>query len=110
MTVIESLPYALFCMAVVFAALIALCLIIKVFSFLFGRMSGEETNSGTTPQAAIKAAPQTVSTNQVSGTSSGQLTLKGVDEPTAAIIMAVISEDLGMPLEQLSFKSIKLVK
>lgn len=42
--------------------------------------------------------------------SQGQLELVGVDEPTAAVIMAVVSDKSGIPLERLSFKSIKLLE
>lgn len=109
MTVIQSLPYALFCIAVVFVVLIALSLIIKVFSFIIGLLSKGIEKPSDTP-AEVTSPQQIAGTTQVFGTSSGQLTLQGVDETTAAIIMAVISEDLKMPLDQLNFKSIKLVK
>lgn len=108
MTVIQYLPYALFCMGVVFAVLIVLSLIIKVFSFIIGLLSDRiEKPSDEYIPAADENTP---ATPQISGTSTGQLTLQNVDEPTAAIIMAVISQDLGMSLNELIFKSIKLVK
>ena len=39
--------------------------------------------------------------------SQGTLELDGVDEPTAAVIMAIVSDESGIPLNRLLFKSIK---
>ena len=33
--------------------------------------------------------------------------LVGIDEPTAAVVMAIVSDKTGIPLERLKFKSIK---
>lgn len=41
--------------------------------------------------------------------SQGQVELIDTDEKTAAVIMAVVSNKTGIPLERLSFKSIKLI-
>ena len=42
--------------------------------------------------------------------SSGTLKLKNCDEKTAAMIMAIVSDNTGIPLNELVFKSIKLVE
>ncbi|MCR5523848.1 MAG: OadG family protein [Clostridia bacterium] len=39
--------------------------------------------------------------------SEGKLDLIDVDEPTAAVIMAIVSEQSGIPLNRLSFNSIR---
>lgn len=41
------------------------------------------------------------------GLSTGQLKLIGVDEKTAAMIMAIVSHESGIPLSELRFISIK---
>ena len=41
------------------------------------------------------------------GNSAGKLDLIDVDEPTAAVIMAIVSDQSGIPLNRLNFKSIK---
>ena len=46
----------------------------------------------------------------VAGVSQGTIDLVNVDEKTAAIIMAIVSDKSGIPLNRLSFKSIKLVE
>jgi hypothetical protein len=42
-------------------------------------------------------------------TSAGELRLIGVDERTAAIIIATVSDHLKIPLNELQFKSIKIL-
>lgn len=44
------------------------------------------------------------------GMNQGELELVGTDEKTAAIIMAIVSDKSGIPLNRLSFKSIKLME
>ena len=40
----------------------------------------------------------------------GQVELINTDEKTAAVIMAIVSEKSGIPLERLNFKSIRLIE
>ncbi|MBP3937863.1 MAG: hypothetical protein IK955_00515 [Clostridia bacterium] len=42
--------------------------------------------------------------------SSGDLELVGTDEKTAAVIMAIVSDKSGIPLNRLQFKSIALME
>ncbi|MGI6569628.1 MAG: hypothetical protein ACOX27_00970 [Caldicoprobacterales bacterium] len=42
--------------------------------------------------------------------SLGTLKLKNVDEKTAAMIMAIVSHESGIPLSQLRFKFIKALE
>jgi len=58
-----------------------------------------------TPAAAPVAAPASEEMF-----SSGSLKLKNCDEKTAAMIMAIVADDTGIPLNELVFKSIKLVE
>ena len=104
MSVIESLPYALFVMAVVFAVLIILCAIIKLFSIIIGSFS---KNVQTKPVAS--PVPQPVfAAAKGPEMSNGELKLYNVDEPTAAMVMAIVSDEAGIPLDELCFKSIKV--
>ncbi|MGB4660877.1 MAG: OadG family protein [Mobilitalea sp.] len=108
----NSLLVALFCMAVVFSVLAILCLIIIVFSAIVNRLSSTEVNaiSSATPDPDPEAQAQVViPANEGPMLSSGTLKLKDVDEPTAAMIMAIVSDESGIPLSQLCFKSIKLI-
>lgn len=44
------------------------------------------------------------------GMNQGELELVGTDEKAAAVIMAIVSDKSGIPLNRLSFKSIKLME
>ena len=57
-----------------------------------------------TPAAKSVGVPMPAGMNQ------GELELIGTDEKTAAIIMAIVSDKSGIPLNRLSFKSIKLME
>jgi Na+-transporting methylmalonyl-CoA/oxaloacetate decarboxylase gamma subunit len=106
----ESLLVALFCMAVVFAVLATLCLIIRVFSAIVSGFSKKEMEpiSSTAPDAAVSVI-KSEKQNDGGIFSSGTLRLQNVDEPTAAMIMAIVSDESGIPLSELCFKSIKLI-
>lgn len=60
------------------------------------------------PAEDAKSAPQGVPMPE--GMNQGELQLIGTDEKTAAIIMAIVSDKSGIPLNRLSFKSIKLME
>lgn len=55
-------------------------------------------------------APATSAVSPSTAENQGQVELIGTDDKTAAVIMAVVSEKSGIPLERLKFKSIKLVE
>ena len=101
MPVGESLLIALFLLVVVFAVLFCLFGCIRLFSFVvekFGKMRKSDSGAQSADGTAEKAAAEL---------SCDELKLIEVDEPTAAIIMAVVSDESGIPLEELRFKSIK---
>ncbi len=56
-------------------------------------------SSPSSPAAAPAAAPVAYA--------AGSVQLIDVDEPTAAVVMALVSNQSGIPLERLSFKSIR---
>ncbi len=64
---------------------------------------------------AVKAKPVTLPQSPApvaaaDGVNNGEVDLIGVDEKTAAVIMAIVSQQSEIPLNKLSFKSIKLVE
>lgn len=68
----------------------------------------DESKKQPAPLAPL-AAPAAVSAlpdNQ----SAGSLDLYKTDEKTAAVIMAIVSNESGIPLNRLNFKSIKLIE
>ena len=65
----------------------------------------KKTNEEVLPKAP-SAAVQTVAEK----TSQGSVELINTDEKEAAVIMAIVSDKSGIPLEKLSFKTIKLLE
>lgn len=59
------------------------------------------------PQPAAPAMPA-ASTAQTAPF-GGTVALSGVDDLTAACIMAIVSDETGVPLSELTFKSIKAI-
>lgn len=109
----------------VFAILALLFVLIIVFSKIMGLFNRRpaKATAGAGAAPALSAAPQPASPAPSAPAPAqappetpegsawgGSLTLKKVDEKTAALIMAIISDQSGIPLSQLCFKSIALVE
>ncbi len=79
-------------------------LVSKTIRAIEAKASGSEKVAATAPAAVSPiAAP-------AAGQTQGQVDLIGTDEKEAAVIMAIVSNKSGIPLERLSFKSIKLIE
>lgn len=102
MSVLESLPVALFVMAIVFAVLVTLCTLIMLFSF--GIQAVEKKRARASVRLSLAEPEVESEAPQFTG---GNLKLHNVDERTAAMIMAIVSDESGIPLSELQFKSIK---
>ena len=103
---LETLLDASIMMIITFTTLIALYLLTKAYSqviLLFSQKRLADDN--------IETSPEDKETELISKDvfSSGKLVLKDVDEPTAAMIMAIVSDESGIPLDRLIFRSIKLI-
>ena len=106
---VDSILVVLFMMAVVFSVLAVLFLIIRVFSIGIGFFSKKPVEEVV---SAKITAPEIVAPVVPTGNgdfSSGKLKLKDVDESAAAMIMAIVSDESGIPLSELCFKSIRLI-
>ena len=102
----EALGVALFTWAIVFAVLFIIFVCIRVFGAVVGSFSKKKDTAPAAPSAAPAAAAE----DSGEEFSSGSLKLKGCDEKTAAMIMAIVSDNTGIPLNELIFKSISLVE
>lgn len=108
MTLSESLSVALFTMVVVMGVLATLFFLIKIFSFAVGKF--EKSFSSQKVQATSPTVNEVlVEEIEEEVFSSGTLKLTNVDESTAAMIMAIVSDESKIPLSQLCFKSIRLI-
>ena len=56
---------------------------------------------------APAAAPAAPAPSASGGTYTGEVALIGCDEKTAAMVMAIVSYETGIPLDQLIFHKIK---
>lgn len=102
MSVLESLPVAIFVIAMVFAVLVSLCVLIMLFS------KGIHAVEKRRELASVRLSlSEPESESEAPEFSSGNLKLHNVDERTAAMIMAIVSDESGIPISELQFKSIK---
>lgn len=104
MTIVEALLYSLLGIAVVFFALVLLMLIIRVMT-TFTYKKKEEAAPAASP---VTAAPVQAEKVPAPG-SAGDVKLYDTDPRTAAMLMAIVADELKTPLNELRFKSIKRV-
>ena len=93
--------------AVVFFGLILLMCVVTVMGKIFTAKDAKAAAAAPAP-AAAPAAPA-VEAPKAPG-SAGQLKLHDVEPKTAAMIMAIVADKMGKPLNELRFISIKEVK
>ena len=65
--------------------------------------------AAVTKKPAADEAPASPVLPIAEGINSGEVDLIDTDEKTAAVIMAIVSQKSGIPLNRLSFKSIRLI-
>ncbi len=70
----------------------------------------ENKTASSAPASAPAATPAPAGIPMPAGMNQGELELIDTDEKTAAVIMAIVSNKSGIPLNRLSFKSIKLME
>ena len=105
----EMLMNAGIVMLVVFGVLFIMYVLISIAGKILATATKDSGKAETKPAvAAAAAAPAAPAAEEEF--SSGTLKLKGCDEKTAAMIMAIVADDTGIPLSELVFKSIKLVE
>ena len=92
---------------VVFVGLILLMAVIAVMGkVMTARKAAAPATTATAtaaPAAPAAAAPEAPG-------SAGKIALHNVSDRDAALIMAIVADKLGVPINQLRFKSIKEVK
>ncbi len=94
--------------AVVFFGLVLLMIVVTILGKAFTAKTGKKT-AAPVPAAAPAAAPVAAEPVAAPGT-AGQLKLHDVSPKTAAMLMAIVADKLGKPLNELRFISIKEVK
>ena len=96
--------------AVVFFGLILLMCVITILGKSFQAMEAKQkAAAAAAPAAAAPAAAPVVSAEPAPG-SAGKLKLHDVEPKTAAMLMAIVANKMGKPINELRFISIKEVK
>ena len=93
---------------VVFGVLLLMYILISLSGKIIQAISNIGKKDEPAKAAPAAAAPAAAASEEEF--SSGTLKLKDCDEKTAAMIMAIVADSTGIPLEELVFKSIKLVE
>ena len=102
----EAAVYALLGYAVVFMGLIFLMAVVVAMGKFFIAKAAKETKAAPAPAAA----PAPEAPKPEAPGSAGQLKLHDVEPKTAAMLMAIVADKLGKPINELRFISIKEVK
>ena len=106
----EAGVYALLGYAVVFFGIVLLMIVITAFGKYFASKDANlAAAAASAAQAAAPVAPA-AAPKAVAPGSAGELALHDVEPKTAAMIMAIVADKMGKPLNELRFKSIKEVK
>ena len=99
--------------AVVFFGLILLMCVIIVMGNIFIAKDKKKAELNAAAKAAVAAAPAAAAPATAPATapgSAGKLKLYDVEPKTAAMLMAIVADKMGKPLNELRFISIKEVK
>ena len=89
-------------------SMLIVAVLIQGISKIVRALEGAVSKKSAAPAAAAPA-PAAAPVAAPAAPSAG-VQLVGVDEPTAAVIMAIVSNESGIPLNRLSFKSIKITE
>ncbi|HPP68262.1 MAG TPA: hypothetical protein PLY67_02605 [Clostridiales bacterium] len=113
-TIMAAIEFSADNSALEFAAIIAAAMLIAaaIIASKLGKVAEAieklvSSPSATVPAPAHAAAPAAVAAAPAQRAVSHTVVLNGIDEETAAAIMAIVSHESGIPLEKLEFKSIK---
>ena len=109
-TIGEAGVYALLGYIVVFFGLILLMAVVIAMGKAFTAKENKAAAAHQAAKAAVAAVPVAAAPKAVAPGSAGELKLHDVEPKTAAMLMAIVADKMGKPLNELRFKSIKEVK
>ena len=96
--------------AMVFAGLIALMLVVTLMGKIFVSIDKKKAAKTAAEMAALAEESQPAEEKPVAPGAAGQLKLHDVEPRTAAMLMAIVADKMGKPINELRFISIKEVK
>ena len=111
----DGVLYAILGMLVVFFALVLIMLIIKVLVKATDKSAArkaqtEAAAAAAAPAEEAPAEPAPVKKEGPAPGTAGDIKLYNTDPKDAAMIMAIVADALGKPLNELRFKSIREIK
>ena len=106
----EAGVYALLGYVVVFFGLILLMAVVIALGKYFASKDAKIASAAASAAQAAAPAPAPAAPKAVAPGSAGELKLHDVEPKTAAMLMAIVADKMGKPLNELRFKSIKEVK
>jgi len=107
MTIGQGFQMAGLGMCVVFLALISIIIIIKLLSAVVAAMSKKSNTPVMSATAPTPTSPVIPAGFVPAPGSVGELALYDTDEKDAALIMAIVANELNAPLNELRFISIR---
>ena len=105
MPVGEALVYALLGYAVVFFGISLLMVVVMIMGKIF--IAKDKKAAAAKAAAAPAAAAPVEAPKPTAPGSAGELKLHDVEPKTAAMLMAIVADKMGQPLNELRFISIK---
>ena len=108
MPVGEALVYALLGYVVVFFGISLLMAVVMIMGKIF--IAKDKKAAAAKAAAAPAAAAPVEAPKPTAPGSAGELKLHDVEPKTAAMLMAIVADKMGKPLNELRFISIKEVK
>lgn len=105
-TIGESFIVSLLGMLVVFVVLVILMGVIYIMTAIF---KSKKSNKDA-PAVVTAAVPSPAASPITAAGSCGEIKLFDVPDATAAMVMAIVSDELNAPLNELRFTSIKEVE
>jgi len=106
----EAGVYALLGYAVVFFGLILLMIVVTIMGKFFTKGEKKPAAAPASAPVAAPAAPAAPVEAPVAPGTAGQLKTYDVPPKTCAMLMAIVADKMGKPLNELRFISIKEVK
>ena len=103
----EGVLYAILGMLVVFFALVLIMAIIKILIKVTDKKKAEPALAAEAP---VEDPAEPVKRDDPAPGSAGDIKLYTTDPKDAAMIMAIVADALGKPLNELRFKSIREIK
>ena len=107
LSITSALGLSVLGFAIVFFVLIVLMLVINVLRSIIGGMEASKAAPAVAAAPVAVAAPARNPNMVPAKGSVGEVKLHDVDDTTAALIMAIVANELNAPLNELRFHSIR---